>query len=131
MWHGHCKLKVVIDSVEEIDESDGESVPRYEYLMNYPNNSSYDKDDVQLSKDELLDHLRYAVQKASAQLESGKTVKGLNPNMEERYRVMTMETECSDESSYLSEHSQQKNHLSRQEFEKYSVENRRDKYDMN
>jgi len=114
-----------------IDESDGESVPRYEYLMNYPNNSSYDQDDVQLSKDELLDHLRYAVQKASAQLESGKTVKGLNPNMEERYRVMTMETECSDESSYLSEHSQQKNHLSRQDFEKYSVENRRDKYDMN
>ena len=62
------------------------SEDRYESLMSYSTQSRNDQEELQITKEELLNEMRHAVQKASARLKKTKT----------------METEYSDESSYVS-----------------------------
>ncbi len=81
--------------------------PEYESLMNYPTRPRHDDEEPQLTKEEMLNQLRQAVQKASAQLDSVKIVKAVDSSSEQYRRAMTMETECSDESSYKSNTPQQ------------------------
>ena len=81
--------------------------PEYESLMNYPTRPRHDDEEPQLTKEEMLNQLRQAVQKASVQLDSVKKVKVVDSSSEQHRRAMTMETECSDESSYVSNIPQQ------------------------
>jgi hypothetical protein len=90
-----------------MSENDKESRFRYESLMNYPEQSRWEKEEFQPSKEALLNQMRHAVQKASAQLDSREIVKAIDSSSEERYRVMTMETECSDESTSSSDYPEQ------------------------
>lgn len=83
--------------------SEKQPMNRYEALMNYPKKSRHDDEDHIPSKEELLNQMRHAVKKASAQLKSRKSFEG---NAQDRYRTMTMETEFSDESSNAPHHFQ-------------------------
>jgi len=94
-----------------MNENEKESRLRYESLMNYPEQSKCEKEEFQPSKEALLKQMRQVVQKASAQLDSRKTLKAIDSSSEERYRVMTMETECSDESGSSSDHPEQQRTL--------------------
>ncbi len=78
----------------------------YESLMNYPTQSRHDDGELQLTKEEMLNQMRRAVQKASAQLESLKKLNAADSNSEQYRMTLTMETECSDESSVASLHKQ-------------------------
>jgi len=126
-----------------MSENDEESRFRYESLMNYPNHSRNDQEKFQPNKKALLDQMRHAVEKASAQLDSHKIMKATDSSSEERYSVMTMETECSDESSYVYDYPrQQKTRLLQMDSGKRTPDyydnnksvispgNKRDKYDF-
>jgi len=122
---------------------DNDKESHYESLMNYPNYSRYDGQEEIQHKEALLDQMRYAVKKASAQFDSRKIVKAIDSSSEERYRSMTMETEYSDGSSYVSDCPQQRrNRLLQLDLEKrksdkfannrtvISSGSKRDKYDF-
>lgn len=94
-----------------MNENEKESRLRYESLMNYPEQSKCEKEEFQPSKEALLMQMRQVVQKASAQLDSRKTLRAIDSSSEERYRVMTMETECSDESGSSSDPPEQQRTL--------------------
>jgi len=70
----------------------------YESLMNYPTQLRHDDGEPQQTREEMLNQMRQAVKKASAQLNS---LKKLNSSSDQYRMTMTMETECSDESSYV------------------------------
>lgn len=112
-----------------IGGNDKETRSPYESLMNYPTQSRCDHgQEVQPSTEDLLNQMRQAVQKASAQLDSRIKMKA------------TMETECSDESSYVSNHPEQERTRPQQavllsDFEKRTANEfhpgmTRDKYDF-
>jgi hypothetical protein len=94
-----------------MNENEKESRLRYESLMNYPEQSKCEKQEFQPSKEALLNQMRQAVNKASAQLDSRKTLKAIDSSSGERYHVMTMETECSDESGSSSDYPEQQRTL--------------------
>ncbi|VEU38822.1 unnamed protein product [Pseudo-nitzschia multistriata] len=116
---------------------------QYESLMGYQNQASYSHEPVKPSKEQLLDQLRLAVRKASAELDSLYLQKGIRSDFRERYNMRTMETEdCSEESSFMPEYygrNTQQRHLDHEEEALdyiistgsiHSPTNRKDKYDF-
>jgi len=131
------------EGISTISEKEMESKFRYESLMNYPTQSRCDLEESQPNKEALLDQMRHAVQKAAAELDSRESKKAKDLNSEDQYRAMTMETEFSDESSYVSSYDERERNQPLQSNLKERRENvfaynesvvtpgvKRDKYDL-
>jgi hypothetical protein len=110
------------DGTSTFSEKEIESKFRYESLMNYPTQSRCDLEESLPNKEELLDQMRHAVQKAAAELDSLESKKAKDLNSEDQYRAMTMETEFSDESSYVSSYDE----LERNQLLQSNLEERRE-----
>jgi len=104
---------------------------RYEYLMAFSEHAGHDLESVQHSKQELLEQMRDAVRKASAELDSRGRLQAVKSDFNDRYHIIASETEMSSEGNkHMSERFQRKETL----FASRSINSPkggRDKYDFN
>jgi len=108
---------------------------RYESLMAFSEHAGYDLESVQHSKQELLEQMRDAVRKASAELDSRGRLQAVKSDFNDRYHIIASETDMSSEGNKLmSERFQRKVQRKETLFASRSIispKGGRDKYDFN
>mmetsp|Transcript_11677 Transcript_11677/g.33595 ORF Transcript_11677/g.33595 Transcript_11677/m.33595 type:complete len:734 (-) Transcript_11677:459-2660(-) len=108
---------------------------RYEYLMAFSEHAGHDLESVQHSKQELLEQMRDAVRKASAELDSRGRLQAVKSDFNDRYHIIASETEMSSEGNkHMSERFQRKDQRKETLFASRSINSPkggRDKYDFN